>query len=47
MLARADYNKRQASELLGMSRPTLDKKIHDYGITKEETEAVALAFRGH
>jgi DNA-binding protein Fis len=35
VLRYADWNKRRACEILEISRPTLDRKIDEYGLTRE------------
>lgn len=36
VLGAQSWNKRRTTEILGITRPTLDKKIKDYGITKSK-----------
>jgi DNA-binding NtrC family response regulator len=36
VLAHTDWNKRRACAILDISRPTLDRKIEEYGLRKEE-----------
>jgi len=35
VLAQTDWNKRRTCALLEISRPTLDRKIEEYGLTRE------------
>jgi DNA-binding NtrC family response regulator len=39
VLVHAEWNKRRACAILDISRPTLDRKIEEYGLRKEETPA--------
>ena len=34
VLAQTSWNKKESSNLLGISRPTLDRKIQDYGLIR-------------
>jgi DNA-binding NtrC family response regulator len=36
VLLHTDWNKRRACAVLNISRPTLDRKIEEYGLSKEE-----------
>ncbi len=36
VLSMCDWKKREAAKLLGVSRPTLDRKIDQYGLTRDE-----------
>lgn len=38
VLTRTDWNKRRACAVLDISRPTLDRKIEEYGLRKEEPQ---------
>jgi DNA-binding NtrC family response regulator len=35
VLRHAEWNKRRACEILEISRPTLDRKIDDFGLKRE------------
>ena len=37
VLAHTEWNKRRACAILDISRPTLDRKIEEYGLRKEDT----------
>jgi DNA-binding NtrC family response regulator len=39
VLVHTEWNKRRACAILDISRPTLDRKIEEYGLRKEETPA--------
>ncbi|MFQ5790076.1 MAG: sigma-54-dependent transcriptional regulator [Acidobacteriota bacterium] len=45
ILRRTRWNKSRASEILGITRPTLDKKIKDYGLTDLRKAEEALSGR--
>ena len=39
VLTATEWNKRRACAILDISRPTLDRKIEEYGLRKDETPA--------
>ena len=38
VLAHTEWNKRRACAILDISRPTLDRKIEEYGLRKEDAD---------
>ena len=46
VLAHTEWNKRRACAILDISRPTLDRKIEEYGLRREEGRDSQPAFEG-
>ena len=43
VLAHTDWNKRRACAILDISRPTLDRKIEEYGLRRDEGRRAVIA----